>query len=111
MMALRNGSVTAACGVCGRPLPAGRPRRWCSDGCRQAAWRRRHARLDDQLPPPLPARVARKTRTVYECLECGTRLLGEQRCEACGTFMRRVGVGGLCPCCDEPVAIDELLDS
>jgi hypothetical protein len=24
-------------------------------------------------------------------------------------FMRRVGVGGLCPCCDEPVTVDELL--
>ena len=32
----------------------------------------------------------------------------EQRCEDCGTFMRRVGIGGHCPACDEPVTIDEL---
>jgi len=26
------------------------------------------------------------------------------------TFMRRVGIGGCCPSCDEPIAINELLD-
>ena len=104
-MPSRNVCVTASCPVCGRPLPPGRARRWCSDACRQAAWRRRHRRPDYQ---PLPAAQPKKPVTVYECSECGTRLLGEQRCE-CGSFMRRVGVGGLCPCCDEPVTVDELL--
>jgi len=37
-------------------------------------------------------------------------LLGDQRCDDCGTFMRAVGIGGLCPSCDEPHTIDELLN-
>ena len=104
----RNGSVTPqACLVCGGPLPVGRPRTTCSDPCRQALWRRRHqapvARAD------LPPRQPRKPHTVYECEDCDIRTLGEQRCE-CGRFMHRVGIGGLCPCCNEPVTIDELLE-
>ncbi|MGH2364008.1 MAG: hypothetical protein ACRDHX_05070, partial [Chloroflexota bacterium] len=39
----------------------------------------------------------------YECSGCGVRLLGEQRCPDCGLFARRLGLGGLCPHCDEPV--------
>lgn len=103
----RNGSVTATpCVACGTPLPPGRPRTTCSDACRQTLWRRRH-----QAPvaaPDLPARQPRKPYTVYECDACGTRALGEQQCE-CGKFMRRVGTGGLSPCCDEPITFDELL--
>jgi len=35
--------VTAAsCVCCGRQVPAGRARRFCSPACRQAAYRRRH---------------------------------------------------------------------
>jgi hypothetical protein len=51
----------------------------------------------------------RRTITVYECDGCGTRTLGEQYCAQCRTFMRRVGVGGYCPSCDEPVAVSDLL--
>jgi DNA polymerase II large subunit len=46
--------------------------------------------------------------TVYEC-DCGARAVGRQRCTECGTFMRRVGIGGACPHCDEPVAVVELV--
>lgn len=75
----RNVSVTARCGVCDGPLPAGRTRTWCSDACRQAAWRRRH---QPGLPTPvLPAVRPRKPGTVYECASCGTRQLGQQRCD------------------------------
>ena len=35
--------------------------------------------------------------------------LGQQRCEDCGVFMRHIGFGGLCPCCDEPLAAIELV--
>ncbi len=105
----RNGSVTDRCVVCEGPLPAGRPRRTCSDACRQTAWRRRH-----QRPSPgfetLPAPSRTKDHTVYQCPACDTRLLGEQRCE-CGSFIRRLGPGGLCPCCDEPVTFEELLNT
>lgn len=45
---------TPVCDYCGQALPApaqsgrGRPRRWCSDACRRAAWIARH----DQRPVP-----------------------------------------------------------
>src|SRR5664280_1711064 len=56
------------------------------------------------------ARV-RRDNTVYECGECQTRYLGEQWCVECVRPCRRVGVGGLCPHCDEPVAIPDLLEA
>ena len=108
-MPSRNVSVTAGCEVCGGPLPAGRPRTTCSDGCRQKAWRLRH---QPQLTAPdLPASQPRKDHTVYECPECETRALGSQFCDECHTFMRRLGAGGLSPCCGEPVTFDELLNA
>lgn len=109
MTPLRNDTVTAHCGICGTPLPVGRARQWCSDACRQAAWRRRH-QSPNPTPTELPAHQSRPERTVYACPECETRLLGTQRCEVCATFMRRLGPGGLCPCCDEPLTIEELLE-
>lgn len=103
----RNDTVTAHCGICGAALPTGRPRQWCSDACRQAAWRRRNT------PPPapvdLPPQRPRRAGTVYECTECETRMLGAQRCEDCGTFMRRLGPGGTCHGCEDILTIDELL--
>jgi hypothetical protein len=99
----RNDATTTACPVCGRAVhPVGR-RRFCSDACRQAAWRRRH--------PPAPPGSTRSPRpaTIYECAECGARYLGQQRCQDCHRFARRVGPGGLCPHCDEPVAVADLI--
>ena len=100
----RNDGVTIACPNCGHGFrPAGR-RRFCSDACRQANWRQRH-------PAQLPAIPTRSPRpaTVYVCPACGARSLGEQRCNDCGSFCRRLGPGGPCPSCDEPVAITDLL--
>jgi hypothetical protein len=100
----RNDSVTIGCPRCGRPFtPAGR-QRFCSAACRQAAWRHRHA----PPVPPLPTRAPRLA-TVYECPACGGRFLGEQRCPDCRQFCRRIGPGGPCPHCDEPVALADLL--
>jgi len=84
-------------------VPAGR-RRFCSDACRQAAWRRRQP----TALPPIPDRSPRPT-TVYVCPDCDARFLGEQRCPDCNTFARRLGPGGPCPHCDEPVAVSDLL--
>ena len=100
----RNDAVTIACPCCARPfVPTGR-RRFCSDACRQAAWRRRHP----LAVPPIPDRSPRPT-TVYVCPTCDARFLGEQRCPDCNTFARRLGPGGPCPHCDEPVAVTDLL--
>lgn len=101
---LRNDSETMACALCGTPFqPVGR-QRFCTPAHRQVAWRRRH-------PTPLPTVPAHTPRqtTVYQCPACESRYLGDQYCGDCGQFCRRVGVGGLCPACDEPVAISDLL--
>ena len=60
--------------------------------------------------PKLGAPRSPKSSTVYACDACGTRLLGQQRCEECATFMRRLGPGGHCPHCQEALAITELVD-
>ena len=96
--------ATVPCPRCGqRFTPVGR-QRFCSAACRQAVWRQRH-------PAPLPALPARTPRpvTVYECPTCGARFLGAQRCPDCNVFCRRLGPGGPCPHCDEPVALADLL--
>jgi len=102
--ASRNGSDgrgARLCPVCDSPVGSTRAR-FCSGRCRVAAFRLRR-----QQPRPV-LRVA-KHATVYECPSCGRRLLGEQRCDACNVFARRVGVGGPCPHCDEPVAVFDLV--
>jgi hypothetical protein len=106
---LGNDPATIPCPVCARPfVPAGK-RRYCRDACRVAAHRRRtHAAGPPVTAVPDPP-APRRPHTVYQCDTCDTRQLGNQRCEDCGTFMRRVGYGGLCPSCDEPHTTDELL--
>jgi predicted amidophosphoribosyltransferase len=109
-MALRNESRngTTTCPACGQPFPRTGRRRWCSDACRQAAWRRRHptpATTSPALPPP---RQPTRETTIYQCPECQNRYLGQQRCDDCGTFCYRIGPGGTCPHCDEPVATSDL---
>jgi hypothetical protein len=95
------------CPVCqGAFTPVGR-RKFCSDACKAAAYRRRRdaARPAISLPKSQP----RRPITIYECDNCGYRALAEQRCPDCSTFMRKIGLGGECPHCFEPVAITELL--
>lgn len=100
-------SVTMTCPVCQLSFtPAGR-QRYCGDACRAMAYRRR--RDAGQAPVVVPRNQPRKPITVYECEGCGARAVGDQRCEPCQTFMRRVGLGGTCPSCDEPISIEDLL--
>jgi len=76
--------------------------------CRKTAFGRRH-----QTPAAaitVPAARPRRDYTIYECPDCGERLYGEQRCDQCGSFARRIGIGGPCPHCDQPVALSDLLD-
>ncbi len=103
----RHDGVTIACPACGQQFsPAGR-QRWCSERCRAAGYRRRKQAAGPGVV--LPAPRPRRPRTVYACDDCGARSLGAQYCPDCQSFMRRVGLGGLCPCCDEPVAAVELV--
>ena len=53
--------------------------------------------------------IVAKPDTVYQCPMCEVRLIGEQYCEECHSFARRLGPGGNCPCCDEPISVTELL--
>jgi len=88
-------------------VPAAGKRRYCREACRVATHRRRH-QPPEQPDTALPDRQPQPSRTVYQCANCDTRALGRQRCNDCGAFMNRLGLGGLCPCCDEPVTIDEI---
>jgi hypothetical protein len=99
--AVRNDTETIACDVCGKAFKRSGRRLHCSDACRQAAWRRR------SQAPSQP--LVKKPDTVYLCPKCDTRLLGEQYCESCNTFAKKLGPGGECPCCCEPISITELL--
>lgn len=103
----RHDGVTMTCPVCQRAFaPTGR-QKFCSDACRAAAYRRR--RDTTRASVVVPNAQPRRPITVYECDTCGARAVGEQRCADCATFMRKVGIGGNCPCCDEPVAVVELV--
>lgn len=91
--------VTMTCPVCQRTFtPTGR-QTYCGDPCRAAAYRRR--RDAGNATVIVPKAQPRRPVTVYECDGCGARAVGDQRCETCQTFTRRLGLGGLCPCCDE----------
>ena len=94
-------ALRSACSTCGGDI--GRGRRYCSNACRQLAYRSRRD------TPPVPT-SSRRTATVYECPSCENRLLGEQRCPDCNVFARRVGPGGECPHCGAAVAVADLID-
>jgi hypothetical protein len=98
---VRNDSETMACAVCGNAFRRSGRRRHCSDACRQAAWRRRSQASAEP--------VVAKPDTVYQCPNCEARFLAEQRCEECNKWARRLGPGGQCPCCDEPISVMDLL--
>jgi hypothetical protein len=101
-----------SCPVCQAAITAARAR-YCSDACRQRAYRLRQpdrAPLDlDVLTTDLRRRGELVARTVYECPACEARLLGTRRCPGCHVFCRRLGLGGSCPHCDDPVMLTELL--
>jgi hypothetical protein len=98
------------CPVCGVDFLRNRRQRYCSPACRQAAWRARHPKPPTQTHTATTAtrRPCRDT-TVYACGERQQRYLGEQWCPDCHRPCRRVDIGGLCPHCDEPVAVTDLL--
>jgi hypothetical protein len=113
MTPLRNDiETTMACPACSRPFRPVRRQQYCSPACRQAAWRARIATsaLEAAGRRPLPASRGRKQHTVYACTECDQRHLGQQWCDDCARPCIRIRIGGLCISCDEPLAVEELLD-
>jgi len=95
------------CPICGRQYSSRRAR-YCSGACRMKALRRRryHAALAPTTPTPtsLP-----EWKPIYECALCKRRMLGDHRCSACNRFGQRLGLGGLCPHCDQPVLLTDLV--
>lgn len=106
------GSSGHPCPVCRAAIASARAR-YCSDACKQRAYRQRQTGVGptdlDALTADRRRRQALVARTVYECPTCETRLLDERRCPDCHVFCRRLGLGGLCPHCDEPITLTELL--
>jgi hypothetical protein len=103
----RDVGVTIPCPVCRRAFALVGRQRFCSAACRQTAYRRRQQ--DRSLALVLPPRRSRRAGTIYQCPACEARYLGTQRCPECGVFCSRVGPGGLCPHCDEPIALCDLV--
>jgi hypothetical protein len=100
---------SARCSMCGLLFAARGRQLWCSAACRQKAFRRR-SQLLLPTPPAMLRRVGQgRATTVYACPQCESRAVGTQRCDDCNCFGVRVGVGGLCPHCEEPVALVDLL--
>lgn len=98
-----------ACPVCWTVFqPVGR-QRFCSGNCRKTAW----ARLQAVLRPTVmvPPAGQRRDSTVYACASCDARYYGQQWCHDCNHPCTRVGLGGLCPHCEAPVALTDLLDT
>ncbi len=108
----RDGSAApAGCPLCTAALPSARAR-YCSDACKQRAYRLRQGDASSpNLPtPPDPGRLSDPVaQTVYACPVCEARYLGERRCPDCNRFCRKLGPGGACPHCDEPTLVTELL--
>jgi len=98
--------VMTTCPACQHGFRPVGQQSFCCDACRVAVYRR------GQRAAPTTVVVQAEHRqpiAVYECDCCGARAAGERRCEECRSSMRRVGLGGRCPRCDEPVAVGELL--
>ena len=94
----RDDHGTTTCPVCRRVFtPTGR-QAYCSTACRKTAFRRRHQQPGSAVT--IPGRPAPPgIHRLRMGPGCGERQLGEQRCETCRTFTRRIGVGGPCPHC------------
>jgi hypothetical protein len=97
-----------ACPVCWRTFhPVGR-QRYCSGNCRKTAWARSHTIPRPTIP--VPAATRRRDTTIYLCPTCDTRYHAQQWCHDCNQPCTRIGPGGPCPHCDEPVTVSELFN-
>ena len=101
------------CPVCGEWYqPVGRAR-YCSQACRQHAYRlrqeqTREAKLEAWMRE-LERRSAVLQQTTYECPSCEQRYLLIRRCPDCNLMCRKLGLGGNCPHCDDLILVSELI--
>jgi Zn finger protein HypA/HybF involved in hydrogenase expression len=93
------------CPVCAAPFTPVRRQAYCSSPCRKTAFRRRH---HNTVRPTVPAGVARRDASAYQCPDCGTRQQGQQRCDDCNTFGQALGLAGTCPHCDGLISAADL---
>jgi hypothetical protein len=89
------------CARCDKPFERAGRGRYCSPACRQAAYR-------DRRPDPPPPTKSVRPVIVYECPTCEQRFLDTRRCPDCNLYCRRLGTGGPCPHCDQPVTHTDL---
>lgn len=105
-------STAPCCPICAAGLPSRRAR-YCSDACRQRAYRLRQVDLTatdtTSLVTELKRRAELLAHRLYECPACGEQYLGQQRCPDCNRFCHVLGLGGACPSCDQPILLAELL--
>jgi len=99
------------CPVCWTPFTRVRRQRYCTDSCRKTAWTRKNATTQRATETAVPQPIRRKDTTIYECPSCEIRYHGQQWCHDCNHPCTRVGLGGTCPHCDEPVTLADLLDT
>lgn len=99
------------CPVCQTAFTRTGRQRFCSDACRKTAWRRRHPPTPVPAPAVVPARRRQRDVTIYACPDCHSRYLAQQWCSACNKPCRRIGLGGPCPNCHQPVAVSDLFDT
>jgi hypothetical protein len=98
-----------ACPICQSWfVPLSSRHRYCSSACRRTAWERAHT--NPPTGPTHAAALAGEPGDVYACALCHRRRLGPGTCDHCGTWLTRIGLGGACPHCAEPVAIRDLLE-
>ncbi len=100
--------TTTTCPICGTGFTPIRRQRFCRPACRQTAYRRAHQPAATPTAS-LPVTRPRKEITIYQCDECEQRYLAEQWCHDCNRPCTRIGPGGACPNCDEPIAVEDLL--
>jgi predicted RNA-binding Zn-ribbon protein involved in translation (DUF1610 family) len=105
--ALPAASTALPCPVCQSWFIVRGKQLYCGKLCRDTAYRRR--KQSASRPIQQPTMRLQRAVTVYECEACGERSLGSGRCEQCRTFMRKLGLGGICPHCDEPVTVTDVL--
>lgn len=98
-------AAIGACAACGIAFERRGRGTYCSKACRDAAWRWRKA-----VKLATPPKTHPKLLTIYECTTCETRFVDVRRCPECNLFNRRIDLGGSCPHCDEPVALNDLTE-